>query len=327
MMKRRDVMRWAMGASVGALLGGRAFAQDGGTQDIFGLKVPNDILDVLPAKPVTFARTLAAIVALEREADTKKLPISVLSWSQPTQQYPTSEASLYQSALPRLVSLIDRSETQDPAMAEQAGAILADIHNAQRVVPDALKPVGAVPMSRNRDFASLKSEYARLFGDIGVRSEFNDTAQWHLSMMKKSRTRYEAVGAAVAVPWYFIAAIHGLEASFNFRAHLHNGDYPLSSRTRQVPSGRPSIWLPPVDWESSAKDALKLLGFANQQDWSLERTLYRLEAPYLWSFSNHYERGKFVADGSWNPKARSQQCGAAVMLKLAMDAGEVTGLV
>ena len=46
--------------------------------------------------------------------------------------------------------------------------------------------------------------------------------------------------------WFVIAAIHGLEASFNFRAHFHNGDFPLTARTRQVPAGRPAVWLPPT---------------------------------------------------------------------------------
>jgi lysozyme family protein len=45
--------------------------------------------------------------------------------------------------------------------------------------------------------------------------------------------------------------------------------------------------------------------------------------PYLWSFSNHYESGKYVADGKFSRTARSQQCGAAVMLKLLADAGEI----
>ena len=99
----------------------------------------------------------------------------------------------------------------------------------------------------------------------------------------------------------------------------------------------PQVWLPPSDWESSAVDALRLLGFAGASDWSLPRTLYRLEAyngfgyrrigritPYLWSFSSHYDRGKFVADGRYDARARSQQCGAAVMLKLLADAGEIS---
>lgn len=194
-----------------------------------------------------------------------------------------------------------------------------------------------VPIKKSRDYASLKSEYARLFRTLTVRPQFADSAKWHLDMMLKSRERYRRVEKETGVPWHFIAATHALEASFDFRAHLHNGDFPLTARTRQVPAGRPSQWLPPSDWESSAKDALRLLGFTKQTDWTLERTLYRLEAynglgyrgigipsPYLWSFSNHYERGKFVADGKFSATARSQQCGAAVMLKLLENAGEVT---
>lgn len=192
------------------------------------------------------------------------------------------------------------------------------------------------PLSTARDFASLKAEYARMFRKLEVRPQYRESADWHLAMMRRSRSQYQRVQAATGVPWYFIAATHALEASFNFRAHLHNGDFPLSARTRQVPSGRPSVWLPPSDWESSAKDALGLLGYTGQTDWSLERTLYRLEAynglgyrrrgvptPYLWSFSNHYDRGKFIADGRFSPTARSQQCGAAVMLKLLQNAGEI----
>jgi lysozyme family protein len=193
------------------------------------------------------------------------------------------------------------------------------------------------PLKKSRDYASLKSEYGRKFRTLTVRPQYAETANWHLDMMRKSRERYQRVEKVTDVPWHFIAATHALEASFNFRAHLHNGDFPLTARTRQVPAGRPSRWLPPSDWESSANDALRLLGFTGQTDWSLERTLYRLEAynglgyrglgvptPYLWSFSNHYERGKFVADGKFSATAKSQQCGAAVMLKLLTDAGEIT---
>ena len=64
--------------------------------------------------------------------------------------------------------------------------------------------------------------------------------------------------------------------------------------------------------------------------WTLAATLFKLEgfnglgyrtrhpevlSPYLWSFSNHYTKGKFVADGKFDPSAASKQCGAAVILK------------
>jgi lysozyme family protein len=192
------------------------------------------------------------------------------------------------------------------------------------------------PLSRSLKYADLAGEYAAWFDAAAVRGEYQTSAEWHLTLMRQSRSRYQTVGRRLGVPWYFIAAIHGLEASFNFRAHYHNGDFPLSRRTRQVPANRPPVWLPPSDWESSAADALKLMGFAGASDWSLPRTLYRLEAyngfgyrragrvtPYLWSFSSLYSRGKFVADGRFDPKARSQQCGAAVMLKLLEGVGEL----
>lgn len=189
---------------------------------------------------------------------------------------------------------------------------------------------------RSFKFDALADEYRQLFASAAIRPERRDEAEWHLTMMRQSRPRYEVVGKRAGVPWQFIAAIHGMEASFNFRAHLHNGDFPLSQRTRQVPAGHPTRWLPPSDWESSAMDALRLLGFTGQDDWSLPRTLYRLEAfngfgyrrmgrvsPYLWSFSTLFERGKYVADGRFDPNARSLQCGTATMLKVLADAGEL----
>jgi hypothetical protein len=68
--------------------------------------------------------------------------------------------------------------------------------------------------------------------------------------------------------------------------------------------------------------------FDRQADWSLPSVLFRWEryngmgyrirglaSPYLWSFSNHYEKGKFVRDGVFDPEAVSRQCGAATLLK------------
>jgi lysozyme family protein len=410
-LAKRDFLRFGAGASLTALLGGRALAQDG---KVLGLKLPREIMDVLPRKPLNYLRIADAVLQLEREADRKGMPQSPLALGK-GQSLANVSDSLYQFALPRLVALIDRSESIDPAFADQAGELLAELHQTQHELPEALRLSPALqwgetsaavkrnfmiqpqagasvslpsvlqddpdppietpplpdapdipvieepvapptppetppappeapvpteepdrPLSRARDFASLKDEYARKYRKLAIRPQYAASANWHVQMMQKARARYERVGSATGVPWFFIAVTHGLEASFNFRAHLHNGDYPLSSRTRQVPSGRPSVWLPPSDWESSARDALRLLGFTGQKDWSLERTLYRLEAynglgyrrigvptPYLWSFSNQYERGKFVADGKFSHNARSQQCGAAVMLKLLEDAGEI----
>lgn len=41
-------------------------------------------------------------------------------------------------------------------------------------------------------------------------------------------------------------------------------------------------------------------------------------------FSNHYSKGKFGSDGHFNRDLISEQCGAAVLLKLMVDAGHIT---
>jgi lysozyme family protein len=389
--RKRDILRFAAGLATLALTGTRSFAQE---RKLFGVKLPQEVIDILPAKPLSIVQTVDTILALEKEADLKGLPLSSLSVNS-GKPIIASDTSLYMQALPHLVALIDRSELKDIGLADQAGSLLAQLHASQHIVPEALRtpawgfnkqqnsasvlgfdtaqsggtsdlpnlPEAAPdptpvltdpvifepttpqesqaepkqPMLRAKDFASLGKEYARLYNSLELRPEYSEAANWNAAMIRKSRNRYEGVGKITGVPWHFIAVIHALESSFNFRAHLHNGDFPLTTRTRQVPSGRPTVWLPPADWESSAKDALRLLGFTGQKDWSLERTLYRLEAynglgyrsygvptPYLWSYSNHYDRGKFVADGRFSDRAKSQQCGSAVMLKLLAQSGDIT---
>ena len=150
---------------------------------------------------------------------------------------------------------------------------------------------------------------------------------WIVKKLNQYRNRYEKVGDTMNIPWWFVGITHALEASFDFGSHLHNGD-PLGKRTVQVPKGRPKVWNPPNDWESSAVDAMTYQGYAGQADWSATRALYRFEgyngwgyrpkginSPYLWSFSNHYTKGKYVADGKYDANAVSKQCGAGVLMK------------
>ncbi len=177
----------------------------------------------------------------------------------------------------------------------------------------------------------LKSEYGLLFETCALRPERTSDVDAQVGKMAANETRYQAVAHALggSVPWYVIAVIHNMEASLAFNAHLHNGD-PLSARTVHVPAGKPAKGNPPFTWEASAADALEDKKWGDWDDWGVGGALYKIEAfngwgyrnhhpnvltPYLWSYSNHYASGKFVADDVFSSTAVSKQCGAAVLLK------------
>ncbi len=183
----------------------------------------------------------------------------------------------------------------------------------------------------------LYMEYAALFASAVVRSDRTSQVATASALLMNSRARYVAVETSTRVPWWVIGLIHGMESGFRSDRHLHNGD-PLTDRTTRVPAGRPDTGQPPFTWEESARDALVFDGLSGWPDWSIPAVLYKLEkyngwgyrkfhpevlSPYLWSFTNHYSQGKYVADGRFSATAVSQQVGAAAMLRALVDDGHV----
>lgn len=239
-----------------------------------------------------------------------------------------SEAAATWARLPlleQLVALQDNAVTA--ANAEAAGSLLAQYSRQERHK--------APEVSRAPSLEELRPRYEALYASCQIRPERVNTVAWYRRKLEQYRHRYEAVADKTGIPWWFIGVVHALEASFNFNGHLHNGD-PLSARTVNVPKNRPKIWNPPNDWESSALDALTYERLTGLSDWSLAAALYRWESfngfgyykyninsPYLWSFSNHYTKGKYVRDNVFDPEAVSKQCGAAVMLCALQNAGLV----
>jgi len=224
------------------------------------------------------------------------------------------------------------------ALLDRASALLQALNRGERSPPDRDPTSGAGAATVPRPaFADLRQSYVDLFNSCAIPEQHTTDVNWCVGKLSDSdnREQYNRVAEEVCAPWYFVGIVHAMEASFDFRTHLHNGD-PLKATTAQVPSGRPPVWNPPNDWVSSAVDAMTFDHFADQQDWSLARTLYNWEGyngwrsramgintPYLWSFSNHYSKGKFVADNVWDANAVSKQCGAAVMLKALVEQGLV----
>jgi lysozyme family protein len=183
----------------------------------------------------------------------------------------------------------------------------------------------------------LEKEYKDLFATCQVRPDKVAQVGKVKDKIVANRTRYSEAEGSTGVPWFVIGVIHNMEGSLNFKTHLHNGD-PLTARTVHVPKGRPVAGTPPFRWEDSAVDALRFDNMTTLKKWTLAATLFKLEGfngfgyrtrhpevltPYLWSFSNHYTKGKFVKDGVFDPNATSGQCGAATILQVLVKDGTV----
>lgn len=162
-----------------------------------------------------------------------------------------------------------------------------------------------------------------------VRREHGAAVKAAARLVAAFRPRYEIVASRCgSVPWWLVGLIHVMESGGRFDRHLHNGD-PLTSPTVQVPKGRPTPRGGPFTFEDSAVDALAMKRLDEVREWDIARVCYELEryngwgyrlwhpetaSPYLWSFTTHYARGKYVADGRWSATAVSGQPGAMAIL-------------
>ena len=127
-----------------------------------------------------------------------------------------------------------KNEKADPARAEAAGS-------APGASPDAIDE-------------NPRSRLARLYAECEVRSDHvSEIDRLYVERILDHRETYRAVGAELGVPWWFVGIIHGLESSFDFGRHLHNGD-SLSGRTVRVPKGRPEAGEPPFTWRRLSED-------------------------------------------------------------------------
>lgn len=183
------------------------------------------------------------------------------------------------------------------------------------------------------DYASLREEYARLWLSMEVRKDKRGHVEATAKKILAYREIYEQVEASTKVPWYVVGIIHAMEAGCNFKCHLHNGD-PLTAKTKRVPKGRPLKGKAPFSWHESACDALQMKNLQKIKDWPVERICFECEryngfgyrryhpetlSPYLWSYTNHYTKGKYVKDGVWSPTAVSTQSGALAILVVLME--------
>lgn len=152
-----------------------------------------------------------------------------------------------------------------------------------------------------------------------------------------NKARYVSIALRAGMPeiaWLFVAVSHYRESSQNFTKNLGQGD-PLERVTVHVPAGR-GPFLGPTAFEDGAVDALvKCAPYAARvTDWSIAGMLTTLErynglgycnkglpSPYLWSGTDRYHSGKYVADGVFDPDAVDKQLGCAglILAIMALD--------
>jgi lysozyme family protein len=181
------------------------------------------------------------------------------------------------------------------------------------------------------DGERLATQWA--YDRMTYRDGWKEKAEKRANSIVRERSKYEIVQKVTGVPWYAVGVLDELEAGGGCSSHLHNGD-PLTARTVHVPAGQPEDGDPPFTWYQSALDALEGNGWTDVERWELPDLLWRLEkwngfgyrsyevmSPYVWSGSQYHERGKFVADGAFDPSARSNQVGAALLLRSLAERG------
>jgi lysozyme family protein len=149
------------------------------------------------------------------------------------------------------------------------------------------------------------------------------------------KARYQAISSKTGVPWFVIAVIHEREASGDWMANIAQGD-PWNRVSIHVPKGRG----PFGSFEQAACDALVNCAPSASQwkDWSPGGALTLLEqynglgyankglpSPYIWSGTDQYVKGKYVADGVFDPNAVDKQLGCAgLLMAMGVMFGEVT---
>jgi lysozyme family protein len=176
--------------------------------------------------------------------------------------------------------------------------------------------------------SALADKYAAQFKACQIKPDRLTAVQAQASQIKAGEKQYRAVAANFdALPWWAVGIIHSMECGCDFTKHLHNGD-SLKAHTVQVPAGRPKCGKPPFTWEESAIDAIEYDGLDKCRDWTPGSALENFEnyngtgyrrkgvpSPYLWSFTDQYKAGKYVADGKYDPLAVSKQVGCAALMK------------
>lgn len=161
--------------------------------------------------------------------------------------------------------------------------------------------------------------YVQLYKTMEVKNP--EVIERVVNRIKANKSYYSAAENVTGVDWRIIAVIHNLEADGSFSRQILNGER-WDRRTHLVPKGY-------GPWDSWVMSCVTAFRRHPMKGLSLPETLKKLEgfngfgyarkginSPYLWSYTNHYTKGKYVSDGKYSYTAVSKQIGAAALLKM-----------
>ena len=173
----------------------------------------------------------------------------------------------------------------------------------------------------------MTARLERLWNTIEVRPQYQKQVSAASDMVMNGIGKYREVQDTVNIPWQIIGVIDKMEGNCDPLAVLHNGERIVGTnrKTTLVPAGRG----PFTSWSDAAIDAIGLEGMrpagfrfdvanalyylTSYNGWGYENK--GINTPYLWSYTNHYSKGKYVSDGKYDANAVSKQCGAVPILK------------
>lgn len=185
-------------------------------------------------------------------------------------------------------------------------------------------------MATKYRFEALAPEYGRRWAAMQIRPSKVRSLDAVARKIIAGKAEYQRVEADTGVPWAVVGALHNREASCDFKGILHNGEKIIGTgrKTRLVPKGRG----PFKTWHEAALDAIAIKGWDKSTVWSIEFFLFASEvfngmgyrargvpSAYLWSFSDQYVKGKYVADHVWDADVVDQQMGVAPLMKRLFD--------
>jgi lysozyme family protein len=195
---------------------------------------------------------------------------------------------------------------------------------------------GSSPVKVSAPYRHIpKTHHERLWDTVEIKGSQVFRIDKAIAQYMENKARYVSIEKmrTGGVPSAVIFTLHGRESTWSFKKHLHEGS-PLTGRTKWIPKGRPKA--PPSNgsvytFEESAEDVLYKLKDLESVDWTkCNNSLYTIEkynglgylkyhkdvlSPYLWSGTNHYISGKYVADGKFSHTAVDKQLGTCAILK------------